>query len=796
MCSFVTQSAKYAFELETGSPGELLATTLLLWAKTAATESIRCATVNAICSLITASEGAREKISSQNGLQVVADCLHSSKTENGIGACAQTLTALARVSRDRRILCCHRFALIDLVNGSQTRSEATAKKCAACLKELALEYSCHQVILKCSAVEATSVFLRKRLADAVVKLLLIFWHNLSCTQSSWARFGPHLDILSVYLNHSSTAVQSLTLCILCNVLSDPVNCEHFGRQTVFKSVIDRSSPLSVLGVSTKTCFVLQNALRFSTHCRKTFAEKGGVSMMMKLVLIYEENEIRKSALTVVLMTIQQIPTECFVVLSSITQLLDILNYDLTSFEVAVRILKLFAFLAQMDDVTRQKITAVNAISVVVQLFDIPQKLGDKIVLKHHKDGDRILALKLTTAFMSLLSRSKKVLPRLATHGGLTTMISVLAEHSISALPEEILVNASIFLANFSADRQGLNDIVSTCGIPVVLKSAVAIASAICGSNSESQSPYRMRKFNALKGLPSSPQGLPAPFDTNSQDNIVSEGSIKSFLAVELAKSMETVSVSGPLKPVSRKEIMASQVFDAPRDFPETAALIEAESLTHSTMMTTATTLVQEIFEITADTAVPVALAECGNPVLDKKSWLSLIGMPAASCTMVSIIKASVARFQRIESIVETFINDIIDQIESNSSDKKGLIQSNEEKLIITETPKVIMNDLKTPSASHDSKAISEKVHVNDLGNREPEADAAQSTMDMSDVEAALRVVVEEVITRAEEVFAHTELRSTNYDAESKDSVEWAKSVDEEDTWGDTIRLVGPLMAVF
>lgn len=197
MCSFVTQSAKYAFELETGSPGELLATTLLLWAKTAATESIRCATVNAICSLITASEGAREKISSQNGLQVVADCLHSSKTENGIGACAQTLTALARVCRDRRILCCHRFALIDLVNGSQTRSEATAKKCAACLKELALEYSCHQVILKCSAVEATSVFLRKRPADAVVKLLLIFWHNLSCTQSSWARFGPHLDILSV-----------------------------------------------------------------------------------------------------------------------------------------------------------------------------------------------------------------------------------------------------------------------------------------------------------------------------------------------------------------------------------------------------------------------------------------------------------------------------------------------------------------------------------------------------------------------------------------------------------------------
>jgi hypothetical protein len=794
MCSFVTQSAKYAFELETGSPGELLATTLLLWAKTAATESIRCATVNAICSLITASEGAREKISSQNGLQVVADCLHSSKTENGIGACAQTLTALARVSRDRRILCCHRFALIDLVNGSQTRSEATAKKCAACLKELALEYSCHQVILKCSAVEATSVFLRKRPADAVVKLLLIFWHNLSCTQSSWARFGPHLDILSVYLNHSSTAVQSLTLCILCNVLSDPVNCEHFGRQTVFKSVIDRSSPLSVLGVSTKTCFVLQNALRFSTHCRKSFAEKGGVSMMMKLVLIYEENEIRKSALTVVLMTIQQIPTECFVVLSSITQLLDILNYDLTSFEVAVRILKLFAFLAQMDDVTRQKITAVNAISVVVQLFDVPQKLGDKIVLKHHKDGDRILALKLTTAFMSLLSRSKKVLPRLATHGGLTIIISVLAEHSISALPEEILVNASIFLANFSADRQGLNDIVSTCGIPVVLKSAVAIASAICGSNSESQSPYRMRKFNALKGLPSSPQGLPAPFETNSQDNIVSEGSIKSFLAIELAKSMETMSVSGPLKPVGNEEIMASQVFDAPRDFPETAALIEAESLTHLTMMATATTLVQEIFEITADAAVPVALAECGNPVMDKKSWLSLIGMPAASCTMVSIIKASVTRFQIIESIVETFLNDIIAQIESNSSDKEGLLQSNEEKLL-TETPKVIMNDLKTPLASHDSKAISEEVHVNDLRNRKLEADAAQSTMDMSDVEAALRVIVEEVITRAEEVFAHTELRSKNYDAESKDSVEWAKSVDEEDTWGNTTCLIGPL-AVF
>jgi hypothetical protein len=68
-------------------------------------------------------------------------------------------------------------------------------------------------------------------------------------------------------------------------------------------------------------------------------------------------------------------------------------------------------------------------------------------------------------------------------------------------------------------------------------------------------------------------------------------------------------------------------------------------------------------------------------------------------------------------------------------------------------------------------------------------------MDMSDVEAALRVVVEEVITRAGEVVAHTELRSTNYDAESKDSVEWAKSVDEEDTWGNTTCLIGPL-AVF
>ena len=75
-------------------------------------------------------------------------------------------------------------------------------------------------------------------------------------------------------------------------------------------------------------------------------------MMMRLVLIYEESDIRESALTVALMTIQHIPTECYHVLSSITQLLEILSYDLTTFEVAVRILKLLSFLAKIDDATR------------------------------------------------------------------------------------------------------------------------------------------------------------------------------------------------------------------------------------------------------------------------------------------------------------------------------------------------------------------------------------------------------------------------------------------------------------
>jgi hypothetical protein len=787
LCSFVSQSTRYAFELETGTPGELLASTLLLWAKTAASDTIRCATVNAICGLVTASEGAREKISSQNGLQIVADCLHTSNTENGISACAQTLTVLARASRDRKMLCCHRFAVSDLVQASQTRSEATSRKCAACLKEIALEYSCHNLLLKCSTVEATSIFLRKRPADAAVKLLLILWHNLSCTNSSWARFGPHLDILNVYMNHSAAAMQSLTLCIVCNVLSHPGNCEHFGRQTVFKTVMDRSSPLSALGVSTKSCFVLQNALRLSYHCRKLFAEKGGVGMMIKLVLIYEENDIRESALTVALMTIQHIPTESCHVLSSITQLLEILSYDLTTFEVAIRILNLLAFLAKSDDLTRQKIVAMNAISIIVQFFIIPEKLGDPVVLKHQKDGDRILALKLATAFLSLLSRSKKVLTRLTSHGGLAMMISILAEHSISALPEEVVVNSSIFLANLSADRQGLNDIVSTCGIPVILKSAVVTATAISNSQSELQSPYRMRKFPALRGLPSSPQVSPAPSETdskgiiNSRENIEHGGNIESANTTGVADSI----ASSPLIPINFENgntcsnVETVGIIGLLEEHTETDSR-SVPSLPHSITMVTTSNFAPEI--LAAEVVLPISLESCSDSVGDKKSWLSLIGMPVASRTIKFIIKSCITRFESIDSAVECCLNNVVAQIESINANKDSALEGAE--CIIESQSTLIAANTSNLLVSRHSESCAEVTRDKDPCYQEQEVKKAEAGLERANTEAALRLVVEDIIRRAEEVNTQIERdRQVKDDSTAKDHTEWAEQVDAEDVWG-------------
>lgn len=762
----------------------MLASTLLLWAKTAANENIRCATVNAICGLITASEGAREKIYSQNGLQIVADCLHTSNTENSISACAQTLTALARTSRDRKVLCCHRYAVSDLVQASQTRSEATSKKCAACLKEIALEYSCHQLLLKCCALEATSIFLRKRPADAAVKLLLIFWHNLSCTKSSWARFGPHLDILNVYLKHSSAAMQSLTLCILCNVLSHPGNCEHFGRQAVFQSVMDHNSPLSAIGVSTKACFVLQNALRFSAHCRKTFAEKGGVSMMMRLVLIYEESDIRESALTVALMTIQHIPTECYHVLSSITQLLEILSYDLTTFEVAVRILKLLSFLAKIDDATRQKIVAANAISVIVQFFITPDNLGDSVVLKHQKDGDRILALKIGTAFMSLLSHSKKVLTRLVSHGGLAMIISVLAEHSVSPLPEEIVVNSSIFLANLSADRKGLNDIVLTCGIPVILKSAVVIATAICSSQSELHSPYRMRKFPALRGLPSSPQGTIPPYENCSQAIVNSPENIKLSLDVESAKAMGVTnsSVSSQLTSINNEGINTSSEAESTGllvKHTESPAVLAPDGLPMPKSLVTAPNLAPENLLLSPDAASSkISLHDGGAPASDGFSWLSLVGKPVASRLIKCIICASIARFESTESAVECCLNQVIDRIESVANEEKAPKEVEN----VIEGQIVVINDATIALESHDSKFFVEASHCIDELHQKPDVEEAK--LGNVDVHASLRLTVEDIITRAEE-FIEQRARGGQYEdvVPVDDRLEWLKTIDVEDIWG-------------
>jgi hypothetical protein len=777
LCSFVSQSTKYAFELEAGAPGELLASTLLLWTKTAATENIRCAAVNAICGLISASEGAREKISGQNGLQIVADCLHISKTENGVSACAQTLTALVRVSRDRRLLCCHRHAVNDLVQASQMRAEATSRKCVACLKEIALEYSCHQVLLKCSTVEATSIFLRKRPADAVAKLLLILWHNLSCTKSSWARFGPHLDILSVYLNHSASAMQSLTLCILCNVLSHHDNCEHFARQTIFKSVMDRCSPLSALGVSTKACYALQNALRFSAQCRTTFAEKGGVNLMMKLVLIYEENDIRESAMTVSLMVMQQNPKESMHAVSSITPLLEILSYDLSTFEVAIRALKILTFVAKTDDSTRQKIVAVNAINVVVNMFEIPDKLGDKVIWKNHKDGDRFLALKLATAFMSLLSHSKKVLPRLASHGGLAMIISVLAEHSTSGLPEEVVVNASIFLANFSADRQGLNDIVSTCGIPVILKSAVAIATVICSSNNESHSPYRMRKFPALRGLPGSPHAAPVTSEfqsrgnSNSQQNINPD--IKNNSAIEVADSnsshpqkypdgrIESLDVGIVKEPVANTEPIAISTFTG-----EPCSISMVDDLN---------TTPENFVDLATDAAIFNVVDERSKSI-ENESWLSSIGISVASRTMKLIIGASMIKFE-IYAAVESCMKDIIDRIEGSTASNEKFLKAVEQSI---QTPNA---NVAIDSASHHSDSFVQK-QEQDNNRAERDNVKVRAEFERTNIETSLRAVVENVVELAEELIERKrqEERGLN-DRMISDDAAWANDIDAEDVWG-------------
>ena len=763
LCSFVTQSTKYAFEVEGGAPGDLLATTLLLWAKTAGTENIRCATVNAICGLITANEGARDKISGQNGMQIVADVLHRSKTENSIGACAQTLTALANLSRNRRVLCCHRYAVTDLVQACEKRSEVTSRKCVACLKEIALEYSCHQVLLRCSALEATSVFLRKRPADAASKLLLIFWHNLSCTKSSWVRFGPHLDILCVYLNHSAAAMQSLTLCILCNVLLNPENCEHFGRQTVFKAVMDRLSPLAALGVATKACFTFQNALQFSANCRRNFGEQGGVSLMMKLVLLYEENDIRESALTVALMAIQETPTERHHALSSITQLLEILSYDLTSYGVVVRILNALAFLAKTDEVTRQKIMAVNAIAIVVQLFAIPEKLGDIVVLKHQKDGDRLLALKMATAFIALLSRSKKALARLVSQGGLAMIISILAEHCISALPESIVVNSSMFLANLSTDREGLKDVVATCGIPVILKSAVVSATAICASHKESDSPHRMRKFPALKGLPNSPQAAITAPDNKSQDTSKCRENIEPALQVEAANSIETAHASAPVTSINLEGSNIGAT--SPSEHLEPAVIPGVSAGEHSTSNASAPILPPTNLDTAADVLVPMSSTEFSDPV-DTKSWLANVGMPVAISMMKSVIKACVSKFESSESVAE------LPQQAAMARDLSGDLVDEP----VPPSAQIMVETAKVSGFTSTEVALDAGVA---LASETLQKDAVQlplSDLNSNDAASVLEVTQDDdqMSTVAEE---------PESDALANDDIDWAKNVDQEDVWG-------------
>jgi hypothetical protein len=767
LCSFVSQSTKYAFEIEAGAPGELLASTLLLWAKSAATENIRCATVNAICGLITANEGARRTFSNHNGLQVVADVLHMSKTENGIGACAQTLTALARFGRDRKLLCCHKYVVPDLVQASKMRSESTSKKCVACLKEIALEYSCHQKLLKNSVVEATSVFLRTRPSDAVVKLILILWHNLSCTKNSWMRFGPHLDILAIYLKHSVAAIQSLSLCILCNLLSHPANCEHFGRQMVFKNVMERSSPLSELGVATKACFVLQNALRFSSNCRKKFADNGGVSMMVKLMLIYEENDIRVSSLTIALMAIQHVPTECFHFLSSVTQMLEILSYDLTTFEVAIRILKLLAFLAKLDDATRQKVAAVNAINAVVQLFEIPEKLGDTVVLKYQKEGDRMLALKLAAAFMSLLSHSKKLLNRLVSHGALAMIVSILAENSISALPEDVLVNSSIFLANVSANRQGMNDIVSTCGIPVILKSAVVIATTISKAQNETISPFRMQKFQTLKGLPLLPKACP---DQSTQTLSGSQELMKTGEDCKLKLLIKDVNSSASSKSTQLNN--ASEQTEnrrLPMEIDQLEFMPGRAGVDGSTSIMTTSCAALDVRHAAADVEIPCVKNEC-DVSKDRILWMAQIGKPVASRTLKSIIKLSVAKFESIECKIRSCLNEMIACVEVNSVKDDEKMNSKGEQSLVENATGAIMFD--AIQASDEMRKISMLEKASEQ-QTQPVAsiapDFASAAIETTDGLCSEDCNSDDVMSK--------------HSSSANENVDWASILDEDDNWG-------------
>jgi hypothetical protein len=323
----------------------------------------------------------------------------------------------------------------------------------------------------------------------------------------------------------------------------------------------------------------------------------------------------------------------------------------------------------------------------------------------------------------------------------------------------------MFLANLSADRAGLKDVVATCGIPVILKSAVVSATAICASHKESDSPHRMRKFPALKGLPNSPQAAITAPDTISQDTSKCQENIEPTLQAEVANSIETAHASAPVTSIN---LEGSNIGGAtsPSEHLEPAAAPGVAVEEHSTSNASAPILPPTNLDTAADVLISMSSTEFSDPV-DTKSWLALVGMPVAISMMKSVIKACVSKFESSESVAE------LPQQAATARDVSGDVVDEP----VPPSAQIMVETAKVSGFTSTEVALDAGVA---LASETLQKDAVQ--LPLSDLNSNDAASVLEVTQDDDQMSTVTE--EPESDALANDDIDWAKTVDQEDVWGE------------
>jgi hypothetical protein len=242
------------------------------------------------------------------------------------------------------------------------------------------------------------------------------------------------------------------------------------------------------------------------------------------------------------------------------------------------------------------------------------------------------------------------------------------------------------------------------------------------------------------------------------------------------------SVAGQLTSINNEGINTSSEAESTGllvKHTESPAVLAPNGLSISISLVTAPNLAPENLVLSPDAALSkISLHDGGAPASDGFSWLSLVGKPVASRLIKCIICASIARFESTDSAVERCLNQVIARIENSvANEEKAKEVEN-----VIEGQIVVINDATIALKSHDSKVFVEASHSIDELHQKP--DVAPAKLGKVDVDASLRLIVENIITRAEEVIEQRARGGQSEDAVPVDDrLEWLKTIDVEDIWG-------------